>query len=490
VSRTLVLSLLRAGDALVHLPALAALREADPGGELHVLVQAAAGPVVDLMATQAIVHRLPKDYLGGPLGPCAPLVESLKALRFDLVANLTHRWFAGELAASLCGRRTLGFEVVDGRPAVSSPWLSVLNDWGTSPALSVLHYGEVACQALGLAAVDPGLGARLPPESLAWWRGARDRLGSSGGPLVALQLTTSEPKKTYPLDRWRALSTALAGMVPGVRQVALAAPGELALVSSALEGAPATALACSLPQAAALLGEAALLVTGDTALVHLGALLRAPVLLLSSGSSAFRELGPAGAGHAVLQAHWPCAPCRHDRSCLASATGYPCTESVAPELAAEVAAAMVKGGALPEGSLGGKAALFRSNLDVRGLVEWRPVGFAPPDTACAELLREHLLEGLPVAAAAPGALAQPARKPGEGERASLLELRAAAGAARGQAEGRDPGALARRVPTLNSPFVLAFAAAVGERLREAPRGLPELAAEMSRLERRLAGLVG
>ncbi len=484
MSRTLVLSLLRAGDALVHLPALAALRAADPGGELHLLVQAAAGPVVELLATQATVHRLPRDHLGGPLGPSAPLLEALRGERFDLVANLTQRRFAGELAAVLGGRRTLGFAVVAGRPAVSSPWLSVLNDWGTNPALSVLHYGEVACQALGLAAADAGLGERLPPAAAAWWREARGGLG--GEPLVALQLTTSEPKKTYPAERWRALSAALAGRLPGARQVALAAPGELPLVSAALQGTPAVALACSLAQAAALLSEAALLVTGDTALVHLAALLRVPVLLLSSGSSAFRELGPAGAGHAVLQAQWPCAPCRHDPSCLASDDGYPCTAGVAPELAAAAAAALATRAPLPEPPPGGPAALFRSGLDAQGLTDWRPVGWAPPDTACAEALREHLLAELPVTPApAPGA-PLPRRRPGPAERPPLLELQAAAGALRAQAEGGDPGALSRAVATARSPFVLAFLAAVGARLRESPGGSQELAAELARLQRRLA----
>ena len=482
-----MLSLLRAGDALVHLRALAALRAADPGGELHLLVQAAAGPVEGLLATQAKVHRLPKDYLGGPLGPCAPMLESLRARRFDLVVNLTQRWFAGELASAIGGARTLGFVVVDGRPGVSSPWLSVLNDWGTQPLLSVLHYGDVACQALGLAAGAPDLRSRLPQPSKDWWRETSGRLFAGDGPMVALQLTTSEPKKTYPVDRWRALSAGLAARLPGVRQVALSAPSELEPVSAALRGTPAIPLACSLPQAAALLGEAALLVTGDTALVHLGALVEVPVLLLSSGSSAFRELGPAGNGHAVLQAQWPCAPCRHDGSCLASASGYPCAGSVEPGLAVEVAAALSSRGSLPAPPPGGPAVLFRSLLDGRGLVDYQPVGGSPPETACAELLREHLLSGLPVAFAPPLRGRPPEKRPLEpGERAPLEEWRGCVSALRGEAEGKDPGAMGRRLPEVKSPFVLAFASAVLARLRDGRRERAGLLAELVRLEGRLA----
>ncbi|HYD39422.1 MAG TPA: glycosyltransferase family 9 protein [Anaeromyxobacter sp.] len=489
--RTLVLSLLRAGDTLVHLPALAALRAADPGGELHVLVQAAARPAIALLATQATVHPLPVDHQGGPLGPCAALVEELRARDFDLVVNLTHRLFAADLAAAVGGRRQLGLVRRDGAPAVSSPWLAALNDWGTSAALSVLHYADVACQALGVPRADPDLVARLPPAVEDWWRTARARLGLDAGaplpgpgrPLVALQLTTSEPKKTWPAARWAAFARELRARVPEVALVALASPAEEAAVAAALAGTGAGVLACTLPEAARLLADAALLVTGDTALVHLGALAGAPVMLLSSGSSAFRELGPAGAGHLVLQAAWPCAPCAHDPGCLASARGHPCVEAVEPAYAAAVAHATLAGGAPPEPAPGGRVALFRSALDARGLVTYHPVGWAPPDTASAELLRAHLLERLPVAAAGSSAPEAP-RPAGPHERAALADLDAAAAALRARAEGRDAGALGRLLPTLQSPFALAFASAVAARLRDGDGAA--LAEELARLRRRIA----
>ena len=490
MSRTLVLSLLRAGDTLVHLPVLAALRAADPGGELHVLVQAAARPAVALLATQAAVHRLPVDHQGGPLGPCAAVVDELRARDFDLVVNLTHRVFAADLAAAIGGRRQLGLVRRDGAPAVSSPWLAALNDWGTSAALSVLHYADVACQALGLARADPGLVARLSPAVEEWWRAARERLALDPGapgarPLVALQLTTSEAKKTWPAARWAAFARELHARVPQAALVALAAPAEEDAVAAALAGTGARVLACALPEAARLLADAALLVTGDTALVHLGALAGAPVLLLSSGSSAFRELGPAGAGHLVLQAAWPCAPCAHDPGCLASARGHPCVESVEPAFAAAVAHAMLEDRAPPEPTPGGRVALFRSALDARGLVTYHPVGAAPPDTASAELLRAHLLEALPVAGGAARAPDAP-RPPGPHERAALADLGAAAAALRSRAGGRDPGGLARLLPTLQSPFALAFATAVAARLREGDGAA--VAAELAQLGRRIASV--
>lgn len=487
--RALVLSLLRAGDTLVHLPALAALRAAEPGLEVHLLVQASAGPAVELLATQAQVHRLPRDYTGGPLDDLEPALAPLRALAFDRVINLTLKGSAAALAASLGGRSQEGLFLHQGRLVTSSPWLTALNDWGTTAPLSVLHYGDVACQALGQPWTDPRLQEALPAAAQGWWSVQRGRLGlHPSRPLVALQLTTSEPKKSYPLARWRPFALALAARRPEVQLVALASPSELPAVAEALAGTAATALPCSLAEAARLLADAALLVTGDTALVHLAALVGARVLLLSSGSSAFRELGPAGAGHLVVQAPWPCAPCAHDPGCLASASTFPCTEALAPEPLAALAAAALGGDEL---DAGGGCSLYRSQRDDQGLLQYLPLTGAGGGDACAGLLRDYLLSGLPVAQAT-GAARAPAgsgTRPAPPAPAGLLalsELRQVVGGLLRQVAGDRAARL--DLGAIGTPFVLAFASAVGGRVREASTaGRSEgLATELRRLDQALA----
>ncbi len=211
------------------------------------------------------------------------------------------------------------------------------------------------------------------------------------------------------------------------------------------------------------------------------------MLLLSSGSSAFRELGPHGEGHLVAQARWPCAPCAHDPGCLASATTFPCTEALEPGPLADLAAAAVRGD-LPTAPLAGTGALYRAVRDDLGLVRYLPVGSGDGDDACADLLRDHLLAGLPVAQArATGAA--PAQGPTPTSalgRRSLSELRQVVQALRPQAGGAPGHHLDLRQVT--SPIVLAFAATVGRRLREAstPQGTSELARELQRLEQRVS----
>lgn len=485
--RTLILSLLRAGDALVHLRAVEALRNADPGAELHLLLQASGLPVRELLSSHAKVHLLPSDHLGGPLGPCEPLVVALRQSHFDLVVNLTHRRFAAELSSSIGGDRTLGSFVISGRTAVSSPWLSALNDWGTTSQLSVLHYADVASQSLGLAGRDPPVAERLPPESERWWKSTQEGLlHASGRPFIAFQLSTSEPKKTYPLPRFRELCVLLARLAPDLDQLAMVAPGEASKVSDALRGTRAKMVTCSLTQAARLLKDAALLVSGDTVLVHLASLVKTRVLLLSSGSSAFRELGPLGDGHAILQARWPCAPCPHDPGCVAASSGYPCAEAADPGTVARLCVAMLSNEALPVPGQGERTNLFCSGFDRRGLADYRPIGLAPPDTACAEIFRDYLLEDLPVAEVPHGAVPLELRRPGRDELKAAGELSLVAQTLREEALGHDLGALQRLIPSLTSPFALSFLMASRKKLGEAPAPNPALARDMERLLKRIA----
>ena len=483
--RILALSLLRAGDALVHIPALAALAREDL--ELHVLLQAAGGPAAELLAPFARVHVLPVNFTGGDWSPLEPTLASLRALQFDRVVNLTLKRFAAELGERLAPGRVEGFGLPSGQPRLTSPWLRMLNDWGTAASLSVVHYADIYAQAVG---GERGAPALRPAESdEAWWSAARAEIPAAA-PIVLLQLSTSEKKKTYPRERFAALAAQLAASVPDAALLVLASPAEMAEAFAFCErvGGRARPLVCSLAQAACALREARLLITGDTALVHLGALAGARVLLLSSGSSAFRELGPIGAGHIVLHANYPCSPCRHDNGCVVRQDGFfPCTEAVPPEFAVHVARALLLGQPLPSAP-GAMVRVYQSQLDARGLVDYAPLGEPSPADRLAALLRAHmlapLLGELPAPRTAALSTAQRAALVSMAQVIDALALRARAGeSAQPQVQAALQGA--------SEFIVLELAQHLATRFRELrPRGtdpgrIAELQAELARLRQRI-----
>lgn len=474
--RILVLSLLRAGDLVVQLPALAALRAQRPDAELHVLVQASAQPAVALARGLAQVHRLPVDHQGGPTEALAPVLSELQALDVSLVVNLTFRPFAAELAERIAPERVVGLACPRGRMRITTPWFSYLNDWGSTAALSVIHYADVFCQAIGRPFTDPGLRERLTAEDQASWAETRVRLGLEQAPFVVLQLSTSEDKKTLPRDLWARLSARLAALVPDVRLLVLAAPNEAAEVATFCREVGALMFPCSLTQAACALADARLLVSGDTALVHLAALVGTQVLLLSCGSSAFRELGPYGPGHWVLQAAFPCAPCRHGPMCLFEQPTYPCARAILPDGAAQIAAALVTG-APHSAPLMGMIA-YRSQSDDRGLMTYQAQSQAPPDEACVEVFRAHLVSRLM------GPIPQgPTRSRSAPENRCLSSFRQVVSALRARLCG-DGSALGTALRQTDSAFVIEFGRAVAERLQE-PNGVLGLDETLAGLEAEL-----
>jgi ADP-heptose:LPS heptosyltransferase len=137
---------------------------------------------------------------------------------------------------------------------------------------------------------------------------ARDLLSSHGivdsDFLVCFQLGASDKDKRWP----EAQFAALARMLREERNAKLALLGvanEAALGDAFEQHAPGLAAhlfgKTNIPQLAALLERANLLVTNDTGTMHIAAAARCPIVLTSVGYVHFRETGPYGAGHCAIE---------------------------------------------------------------------------------------------------------------------------------------------------------------------------------------------
>lgn len=479
LERLLCVSLLRAGDALVQLPAIANL--AQPGREVHLLLQPVAKPAAELLAPFAQVHFLPRNYIGGELDLSA-VTPSVPAL--DRVLNLTLTKPAAELAERLAPGRAEGIVLRGGRARFTSRWLELLDDWGVCAPLSVIHYGDIFSRAVSASPRAPEL--HHSEQDALWWAKARRDISTSA-PLVFLQLTTSEAKKSYPRARFLELALALAHSHPDAILFALGAPAERERVRafSQASGGRVRPFDCTLPQAACALRDASLLISGDTALVHLAALAGARVLLLSSGSSAFRELGPMGAGHTILHANPPCAPCKHDLGCIVRSDGvYPCTKSIEPLFAAEVAGALLRNQPPPVPS-SPLVSAYASTLDGRGLVSYTNLGIPTPADLCTAVLRAHLLADL-----APGLPSTPDEIPEISSQArdALRSMAALLDGLLVRAQFQDRAPLDRALQVTREFMLLELAKHLSGRLvfglpERVPRLLEELKTLRARVER-------
>ncbi len=115
-------------------------------------------------------------------------------------------------------------------------------------------------------------------------------------------------------------------------------------------------------QLAALLKECRLVLASDTGPMHLAVGVGTPVINLSVGHVDFRETGPYGPGHWVVQPVLDCAPCDVAETCA----HHRCKDLIVPEQVAELARHALGLAPFPECWTGVR--VYQSAIDTDGLV--------------------------------------------------------------------------------------------------------------------------
>jgi ADP-heptose:LPS heptosyltransferase len=310
------------GDVVVATPALRALRQAYPEWELHVVVPEEAAPLLERIAWLDRIWRFPRIRGRLNLGVSWPIIRQLRRERFavsvDFVGN-----DRGALLSLLVGApRRIGLEAPLGFFLRSRCYTDrveefdptrheSLRTWAVTAPLGVPLPDNMALEI----AADPGL-AQAAARTL-------------GGTQVLCYVTSSQPKREWPIDYWlqfarhaRALPPALAftgGSSARERQVLDAIAEQRAGISILPPPEP-------LELFLAVLAQARLLVTGDTGPMHFAAALGVPTLGLFGPTSA-RRWAPMGRQHRSLQGGL-CSCSGHSAVCTAA---HSCLAQITPD---------------------------------------------------------------------------------------------------------------------------------------------------------------
>lgn len=301
VRSILVVKLDEAGDFVMATPFLRALRAAAPQARILLAVREA---VADLALTcrwvDGVVAPRPKegggiDFRGITPGGLALFAECYRA-GFDLALVPRYdfdRHGATTLAANSRAKLVAGFSErvtpwkADGNQGFDRAYGLAL---APPPGRHEVEQNAALLEALGagaeLAALGP-LELTLTAEDRAEAR--RLLLGSGDGPLdgrplIAVAPGAASPRRAYPADRLAAVVSAVAG----------ALDARVAVLGTAAERHAAAVLAAALPGrtidltgatplrvAAAVMAEAALAITMDSAPAHLAAAAGVPVAVFS-----------------------------------------------------------------------------------------------------------------------------------------------------------------------------------------------------------------
>lgn len=304
------------GDLLMCGPALRAIREglptarltlwASPGGS----AAAALLPVVDdVLATKVVWQDLGQM----PLDPSRELalVAELARRRFDaaiVFTSFAQSPYPPAYACYLAGVPLRAGQSKEFGGSLLTTWVKPRPD-DEHQVERNLHLVE----ALGFAVGSRDLFVAVPPEARA---SVESKLASRGLPpgrrYVVLHAAASCPARTYPGARFAAVAREVAER-SGLRVVLTGSARESALVAELAReigpGALPLAGETTLPELAATLEEAAVVITNNTSTMHLADALRRPSVVLFAGTELESQWRPRSSPARLLRRDTWCTPC-------------------------------------------------------------------------------------------------------------------------------------------------------------------------------------
>ena len=396
MKQVLIINITRMGDLIQMGPLLARLREEQPGVAIDLVVDRRFALVASMLDGLRDVisfdfHELidtsrasVKDVVS-LYREVADWARPMLDRRYDRIVNLTFNrpsaFLAGYVGApDIRGGRSAW----DGGVVIDNAWMAYFTDIHHFRRIN--RFNLVDVYALGGS--GPGkfapLHVTLPTESRDWARRFLASEKPETAQWIAVQAGASDTMKAW---RPAHFGTALAALTERWKGGVLfiGAPSEresIAQVIQAYRGAGGrnpfinAAGRTSLEQLAALLTESRLLLTNDTGPMHMAVAVKTPVVDLSVGHVDFRETGPYGAGHWVVQPDLDCAPCGFEQVCA----HHSCKDRLVPNQVADLMLHALGSGPFPAGI--SQCRIYESGIDEDQLGTFRlRAGSEPPATA-------------------------------------------------------------------------------------------------------------
>jgi len=413
VQEIMLVNLMRMGDILQTTPLIESLRDAHPGARISMVLSDSFVEVGRRVGLDEI-HPFPVKALRGLVSRPEGFPEGWRILSeflqrvhagrssYDWVFNLTPSAAAASLSSLIRHRAHQGMWLEeDGSIQTPGPWTAYLVAAISHRRTNPFHLVDIWRRAFGLAG-PRGLSMQVMPEDTAEAQRllAEHGLNPDRDLLIGLQPSASQKEKCWSEREFVRLGQTLHRDL-GARILLFGVDAEADLCARIGAGIPeAVSLAgqTGLGTLAATLKRCRLLVSNDTGTLHIATAVGTPVIVVSVGPVFFRETGPYGEGHWVLQPRLACLPCPFDVSCLKPV----CKEMIRAEHVFRVAVAVLRGGGAPESEMPPDVSCYRSGFDASGLLSFTS-GRPDPGDGRIDLYKGlwlSLLEGRPLPAAA------------------------------------------------------------------------------------------
>lgn len=307
------------------------------------------------------------------------LVKDLNARKFDVIYNCTHSIASAMLFKMVDCKEIIGAHLSDDWQFVlRGRWTNYFFTSVYQRLYSDINISDVFRNLMEDAPPVPGLSLAITDDDRNQSREILKQHGVVPDDfLVCMQLGASDEPKRWPAGHFAGLARRLVDE-RNAKICLLGVEAEAPLGEAFEKQAPGIAAhlfgKTNIPQVAAILERANLLVTNDTGTMHIAAAVQCPILLLSVGYVHFRETGPYGEGHLAVERRKDyLAPMnktdapREDRGAIQPAQVMDLIDLVLSP-ASDGAAAF-----LPETAERGGLEVFQSRFAPDGFLEWYPV---------------------------------------------------------------------------------------------------------------------
>jgi heptosyltransferase-1 len=322
------------GDIVHAIPAAAALRAAFPHARIDWIVEARHRGLLDLVP---VIDRI-VTLEGRTLRAWTDALRRVRQIRYDVALDFQGLMKSAVLARASGAPRVAGFSIWHLREKTARPFYSETDAAGRSrlrerddtsnqPGRSDATDGQagatddeelhVAFKNLRLLRVV-GIETdhlEFPLANVESAAAEHVRAAAAGRPIALLNPGAAWPNKRWHTDRYGEVATFLRD-VRGMLPVVLWGPGEQELAQFVIEssgGAAMEAPRTNISDLVEVARNAQLIVSGDTAPLHIAAAVGTPVVGIF-GPTNPRRNGPWSADDEVISRYDTCA-CHYDRRC-------------------------------------------------------------------------------------------------------------------------------------------------------------------------------
>lgn len=395
--KILLVNITRLGDMLQATPTIAGMKAENPDCHITVLVEKQFADVcsviphidevvgIDLGFTCRSIAR-EQDGIIDAFEYVSEIVEDLRKQNFDYCLNMSSSAYTA-LLLNLIGITRNGGWTSDeeGYRVIESEWARL---FATSVFHQNRHFNSLNLVDIFRCSADVEEHPRkllihVEPKAREYCKSLiRDAGFTNTGPLIALQAGASQGKRQWDPQKFVQLAKILVNQ-HNARVVLTGSAKESHIIDPIVAGCACPNVVSfagktSVPQLAALLESAEVLVTGDTGTMHMAVAVDTPVVAMFLASAFGFETGPYSEGNLVLQPVIGCGPCNPNKSCARP----DCHENITPELMAHLTIQRLAGDvtsvstdlADPR-----QVTVYRSCFDNRGFCDLTPINQAGTD---------------------------------------------------------------------------------------------------------------